>query len=75
MKSIKRAAVALWFGAMTVSPLAAGADEAPSPGAMEAVGIGVSAINGVAHIMQDDLESTYNACFEADAQKNCTYKP
>jgi hypothetical protein len=32
-------------------------------------------INGVGHIMQDNLESTYNACFEEAGQKNCTYKP
>jgi hypothetical protein len=32
-------------------------------------------INGVGHIMQDNLEGTYNACFEEGGQKNCTYKP
>jgi hypothetical protein len=37
--------------------------------------LGISAINGVAHITQDDLENTYNACFEAAGQKNCTFKP
>jgi hypothetical protein len=35
----------------------------------------IGAINGVARIVQDDLEGTYNACFETDNQKNCTYKP
>ena len=35
----------------------------------------VGAINGVAHIVQDNLESTYNECFEVDGQKNCTYVP
>jgi hypothetical protein len=37
--------------------------------------LGVSAIDGLAHIMQDDLEDTYNSCFEANGQKNCTFKP
>jgi len=37
--------------------------------------LGIGAINGVARIVQDDLEGTYNACFEADNQKNCSYKP
>ena len=37
--------------------------------------LAVGAINGIAHVVQDDLESTYNSCFEADGQKNCTYKP
>jgi len=37
--------------------------------------LGIGAIDGVAHIVQDDLEGTYNACFEADNKKNCTYKP
>ncbi len=32
-------------------------------------------INGLGHVTQDDLENTYNACFEANNQKNCTYKP
>jgi len=35
----------------------------------------VSAIDGLAHVLQDDLENTYNSCFEADGQQNCTYKP
>lgn len=39
----------------------------------EALGIG--AINGTARVTQDNLENTYNACFEIDGQKNCTYKP
>ena len=29
----------------------------------------IHAINGVARIVQDDLEGTYNACFEEDGQK------
>lgn len=33
------------------------------------------AINGVAHIMQDNLQSTYNACFEEAGQKACSYRP
>ncbi len=37
--------------------------------------VGIGAINGIAHVTQDDLENTYNACFEADGQKNCTYQP
>lgn len=35
----------------------------------------VGAINGTARIVQDDLEGTYNACFEEDGQSNCNYKP
>lgn len=35
----------------------------------------VGAINGVARIVQDNLESTYNACFEQDGRKNCTFVP
>ena len=37
--------------------------------------LGVSAIDGLAHVLQDDLENTYNSCFDANGQKNCTYKP
>src|SRR5262249_8069424 len=37
--------------------------------------LGVSAINGVARVVQDDLEGTYNACFEEAGQRNCTYVP
>ena len=43
MKMIKRAAIALCIGAVAAIPLAAGADESPSPGAVEAVGIAVDA--------------------------------
>ncbi len=32
-------------------------------------------INGLAHVTQDDLENTYNACFEGDGKKNCSYQP
>jgi hypothetical protein len=35
----------------------------------------IQAVNGHARIVQDDLEGTYNACFEEGNQKNCTYKP
>ncbi len=31
----------------------------------------IQAVNGVARIVQDDLENTYDACFETA----CTYKP
>lgn len=37
--------------------------------------LGIGAINGLAHVTQDDLENTYNSCFSADGQKNCTYQP
>jgi hypothetical protein len=37
--------------------------------------LGIGAINGVARLVQDDVEGTYNACCEADNQKNCSYKP
>jgi hypothetical protein len=37
--------------------------------------LGVGAINGIARVTQDNLENTYNQCFEADGQKNCTYLP
>jgi hypothetical protein len=35
----------------------------------------VRAINGVARIVQDDLQSTYNACFEEAGEKACAYRP
>jgi len=35
----------------------------------------IGAIDGVARIVQDDLEGTYNACFEAGNKESCTYKP
>jgi hypothetical protein len=35
----------------------------------------VGAINGTARIVQDDLQGTYNACFEEAGQSNCNYKP
>ena len=35
----------------------------------------IHAINGVARIVQDDLEGTYNACFEEDGQKSCNFQP
>lgn len=35
----------------------------------------IRAIDGNARIVQDDLENTYDACFEAAGQKACTYKP
>ena len=52
MRSIKRAGQALFLGvlclaAVTACPLAARAEEAPSPGAMEAIGIALIAL-GVA---------------------------
>lgn len=37
--------------------------------------LGIGAINGTARVTQDNLENTYNACFEMDGQKNCTYQP
>ena len=35
----------------------------------------IQAINGVARIVQDDLENTYDACFEDSGQKACSFKP
>jgi hypothetical protein len=35
----------------------------------------IGAINGTARIVQDDLQGTYNACFEVAGQSNCNYKP
>jgi len=35
----------------------------------------VGVIDGHARIVQDDLEGTYNACFEADNKKNCSHTP
>ena len=43
MRSIKRAAAALCLAAVTACPLAARADEAASPGVVEAIGIAVDA--------------------------------
>jgi hypothetical protein len=37
--------------------------------------LSIHAIDGVARIVQDNLEGTYNACFEEDGQTSCTYKP
>ena len=37
--------------------------------------LGIGAIDGKAQVLQDDLENTYNACFEADNKTNCNYKP
>jgi hypothetical protein len=35
----------------------------------------IQAVNGVARIVQDDLESTYDACFEEGGQKSCSIMP
>ncbi len=35
----------------------------------------IHAINGVARIVQDNLEGTYNACFEEGKEKSYNYKP
>ena len=35
----------------------------------------IKAINGVAHIVQDDLENTYDQCFAQGGETSCTYKP
>ncbi len=35
----------------------------------------IKAINGLAHIVQDDLENTYDQCFEADGQTACSFMP
>jgi hypothetical protein len=35
----------------------------------------ISAVNGVARIVQDDLENTYDACFENAGQKSCNILP
>jgi hypothetical protein len=35
----------------------------------------IHAINGIARIVQDDLEGTYNACFEEGNQTACSIKP
>jgi hypothetical protein len=35
----------------------------------------IGAIKGVARVVQDDLENTYNACFEENGEKNYNYKP
>jgi len=35
----------------------------------------IQAINGNAWIVQDDLENTYDKCFEEDGQSACTFKP
>ncbi len=37
--------------------------------------LGVGAIDGIAHVTQDNLENTYNACFELHGKTNCTYRP
>jgi hypothetical protein len=35
----------------------------------------IGAVNGTARVVQDDLENTYNACFEEGGQKNYNFKP
>jgi len=35
----------------------------------------IKAINGKAHITQDELQNTYDACFEQDGKKACSIKP
>ncbi len=35
----------------------------------------IHAINGVARIVQDDLEATYSVCFEERGRASCPYKP
>lgn len=35
----------------------------------------IQAVNGLARIVQDDLENTYDACFEEAGQKACSIKP
>ncbi len=35
----------------------------------------IHAVNGVARIVQDDLENTYDACFEEAGQKACSIMP
>jgi hypothetical protein len=35
----------------------------------------IQAVNGLARIVQDDLENTYDACFEESGQKACSVMP
>lgn len=35
----------------------------------------IQAVNGIARIVQDDLENTYDACFEEGTQKACSFVP
>jgi len=35
----------------------------------------IGAVKGVARVVQDELENTYNACFEEGGEKNYNYKP
>ena len=35
----------------------------------------IKAVNGVAHITQDDLQNAYDACFQEGGQKACTIQP
>jgi len=35
----------------------------------------IKAVNGIAHIVQYDLENTYDQCFEESRETSCTYKP
>lgn len=37
--------------------------------------LSIQAVNGKARIVQDDLENTYDACFEESGQTSCSYKP
>jgi hypothetical protein len=35
----------------------------------------ISAINGNAHIIQDELLNTYDGCYEEDGKSSCTFQP
>jgi hypothetical protein len=37
--------------------------------------LNIGAIKGHARVVQDDLENTYNACFEQNGEKNYNFKP
>jgi hypothetical protein len=37
--------------------------------------LNIGAVKGHARVVQDDLEGTYNACFEEDGEKNYNFKP
>jgi len=37
--------------------------------------LNIKAINGDAWIVQDDLENTYDKCFEENGQTACSFKP
>ena len=69
MKSIKRAVLVLFLGAMAALPLAAGAKDAPSPGVVEAIKIATDAyIYGYPLVTFDTVRRQQTNVAQPDAE-------